>query len=105
MRYINYKKNWNNKLGCKIHTTIRLHDPQLYEGMDVEERLNGKQIGLAEVLGKRSTNLGNIPIITIIQDTGYGYDDSIEIFRRFFKKATIKEAMETPVDLIYLRKI
>ena len=105
MRYIGYTTNWNNKLACKIHTTIRRHDPNLHEGMDVEERLNGKFLNNSEIMGIVNMELGCLPRLTVMQDTGYGYDESIEIFRRFFKAATIAKALVTDVDLIYLRKI
>lgn len=30
MNTLNFSKNWNNKLDCKVFTTLRLHNPNKY---------------------------------------------------------------------------
>lgn len=105
MYYYNFVKNWNNKLSCTVYTTIRRHNPHLRIGQVVEIKLNRVFLHKAEIIGLVNHPLEEIPKMVVMQDTGYNYDSSIELFRRFLKKDSILQARRENVDLIYLRKL
>lgn len=99
MHTTRFKNNWNKKLDCKFFTTIRHHNPKVTEGTETQVILNEKPIFNSEITKIITTEFGKIPPYFISLDTGYSYDDSLEIFRRFMKCATIPELKRKLVDI------
>lgn len=99
-----FSKNWNGKLTADFFTTIRF-DSWIRIGIDVDIVLNRKYLFTAEVLDKEIMPFGQIPKKLVIIDTGYSYEESIEIFMKFGKIPNVSDLMTKNADVFLLRRI
>lgn len=99
MHTTRFTTNWNNKLNCKVFTTIRAHNPHLRPGIQTEVILKGKPLFTSEILKIITTPIGKIPDWVLMNDTGYSYGESLEVFRKFMSVPTTAELMNKVVDI------
>lgn len=95
MEQLKYSQNWNNKLDCKIHTTIRLRNPKYQKGLQVVEVLNGKQHNVSEIIDIQYGILEVIPRYILMLDTGLSAIETKEMIKTMYKNFTIKG---NPID-------
>lgn len=84
MKHINFLKNWNNKLGCEVITTIRLFDSvESNEVVDICLQKNFYRKGI--VLDKRYFKIDEIPEITAYLDAGLSKEELIKLIKQIYK--------------------
>jgi len=108
MEELKYNTNWNNKLDCPIHSTIRLHNNKKYQvGKQFKETLKGIEKNIVEVVEIRTGTLKIIPSYVFRQDTGLTEKETIDMIRTMYKNFLINENpidFETQqFDVIYLK--
>ena len=83
MSYIQFSTNWNNKLDCKVFTTIRKECyVNIGEVIDIKLKQSATvvtTIGRAKVLAIEKMRACDIPVQTICTDVGYPYDESLKV--------------------------
>jgi hypothetical protein len=74
MIQIKYSTDWNNKLQCPVHTTLRLKNDLFKRGIYVQELLlKGKEeinLGTAEIIEIYKFKFADIPTCVALTDTG-----------------------------------
>lgn len=95
---IRFTHNWNEKLGWKLFTTIRMNSPYHKAGIDREYDiiLKNKKHAKAILLDVHTYNsLSKVPKFLIETDTGLGYEKAISMFRK-----TFGVSLSDPVDVL-----
>lgn len=87
---VKFSHNWNNKLNCKVFTTIRsfsenkLNYYQSAIGKEFSVELNGKHFCRAKLLIVEHMQLDEIPDALKCMDTGLSsHIEAFELFRKF----------------------
>jgi len=87
---INFSEDWNNKLSCKIFSTIRKLTSEKLDhyadniGAVFDVTLNDVKTCEARLIGMKYSRLSDIPDYLLWLDTGTPTrDDSLKIFGRF----------------------
>ena len=103
MEQLTYSNNWNNKLDCDVHTTLRLSGRHNV-GDQVEVVDRGVSKGLHEIIGKIC-----IPHISQINewianlDTGYSAEECQKIIKNMYPK--ILNWSNRPIYYYLVKKI
>jgi len=85
---LDFSHNWNNKLGCKYFTTLRLSG-RFAIGDRVEVWFKDAFLGVAEVLDKkRLASPAQINEWVAGLDTGYSADETRNILARMYRDVT-----------------
>lgn len=83
---IQYSQDWNNKLQCPIHTTIRMSNAAKYQvGKTYEERLHGAHYNHVVLVQRKVFTLGQLTPAMAMLDTGYPLDDALQMLRTMYK--------------------
>lgn len=88
---IRFSYNWNNKLGCKAFTTLRLNNGK-YEAEKVydiyldEKGKDPKYLGKARCVRTKVFVLEQVNDFIAYLDTGYNAQECWNIIRRMYKK-------------------
>lgn len=75
-KVLKFSKNWNNKLHCKVFTTIRLHDDCLYKIgnlFDIDLSINNSTLkigGTVKLINKKTFKLNQLNDFMAYLDTG-----------------------------------
>lgn len=86
MNKINFSYNWNNKLGCNVFTTLRLHNPNKYKkGETYQIFLKDEDMGSCEIVGIMTIPFGGITEFSARLDTGYSLKECRKIIKRMYK--------------------
>lgn len=99
---LNFGNNWNNKLASGFFTTIRRHNPELHDGMGVELWFQNKFLRYAEIFRVETMKFSALPSVIIILDTGYPVSQSLGIFMKLLKAASVDDLMQTEIDLLII---
>ena len=84
MKELKFSYNWNNKLDCKVFTTLRLSSK--YEVGDlVEVKLNSLYKFNAIIIGKKVIKMEKINDYIAYLDTGYDTDECRGILKKMYK--------------------
>ena len=81
---LNFSYNWNNKLNCKVFTSLRMTN-RFDIGDRVEISLKDKPLGVGIVKGKKSFLIDGINDFIAYIDTGYNRDECIKMLKRMNK--------------------
>lgn len=86
MDRLNFKTNWNNKLNCKVFSTIR---PQRAEDFYKLEKkyeiyLNKEFKGIAKIILIQGFHILALSDIECLLDTGYGKDETLKIIEKMY---------------------
>lgn len=83
MDRLNFSYNWNNKLNCKVFSTIRKADPEVYY-LDrvLEVYLKQEFIKTIRIHDTIPCLLSKLPPFTCFLDTGYCKEETISIIRK-----------------------
>jgi len=90
MSQIKFSHNWNNKLNCKMFTTIRRHTPEkeIYYRRHIKATLdvilNGEKYSEARLMHVMSYPFKYVDNTVLIQDTGIFIKDDVDaLFMKF----------------------
>ena len=101
---INFSYNWNNKLGCKIFSTIRIYNPNKYQiGQEYKIELNKKPIKIASITDMKTIYLKDINEFIAGIDTGYSAFECKSILQKMYSK--IQNLDKQPFSFILLSTI
>lgn len=105
MAEIKFSYNWNNKLGCKAFTTIRLSSNKYEIGQDYDIFLKGIQMGTAKAVEIRQMKLKDINEYISRLDTGYSAEDCQKLLTDMYKNKNIdwEEQWLDFVLLVYIQ--
>lgn len=102
MDTINFSTNWNNKLACKVFTTIRLHNPLKYfPGKMYEARLNGTPCCHVKCIRLYTVTQEKLSDYICLLDTGYAREQTLKILSKMYPHIT----KEQKFDIIVLQKV
>lgn len=87
MNKLNFSYNWNNKLGCKCFTTIRIQNTKYKIGSIHEVFHKKERLGIAEVVALRELRIRDLNEFVCRIDTGYSLEETKKILRRMYKNA------------------
>lgn len=85
---LTFSYNWNNKLDCKVFTTIRLSN-RFQIGQKVEIILKGKSLGYGEIIDIKGFYLENLNDWLAMIDTGYSANECRKILKKMYKSKNI----------------
>ena len=88
MLELNFSYNWNNKLDCKVFTTLRLSN-RFEINNSIKITLNKKEIGYGKIIGKKSFKLKDINDWVAYIDTGYNAEKCKNILKKMYKNKNI----------------
>lgn len=84
MKEINYSKNWNNKLNCLYHTTIRLYNDEWKVGEKVMIKKNNELCFRGTIIKIGTFFLNELKEITAYLDTGKSLAETKEIIKKIY---------------------
>ena len=104
MKRINFSYSWNNKLVCNSYTTLRIANANKYQvGSEYEVYLKGARIHNAAIVDiKELSSVMKINEFIAHIDTGYNYNETIEVIRKMYPKLNLETK---PFYLILLKVI
>lgn len=101
---LNFEQNFNNKLNCKILTTIRkAHSADLI-ATDVEIYLQNIKAFIGRVVGQHKLKFKDIPYIILKTDTGLDFptiSQYLELFQKWYSDWT----EETEVEILVIKRM
>jgi hypothetical protein len=97
---LKFSTNWNNKLGCKYFTTLRLSD-KYKVGHTVLIEASKMDNFYAEIVNRRVIKMDMINEFIAGIDTGYTVDDTKDILKRMYPNVDWRR---TPIYLYLLRR-
>jgi len=90
MPIIKFSHNWNNKLACKVFTTIRRWEEEkekYYQGCvgkTFTVMLSNNKIGEAVLRAAYPEQISRIPVLILMLDTGMlDLPDILDLFKKF----------------------
>lgn len=90
MPEIEYSYNWNNKLSCKAHTSIRLRNDNKYVvGQVYQETLKGKHLQDATLVAIKHLKLSQVNEFIARLDTGYSVDECKKLITTMYKNKCV----------------
>jgi hypothetical protein len=99
---IKFSYNWNNKLGNKAFTTIRIHNPKKYiVGNVYQIELNENPKGTAVLKSKRIIKIDQLNDFICYIDTGYNRQEAESIIQRMYKNMDLKSTLFDFCLLVY----
>lgn len=114
MNRLKFSTNWNNKLDCKVFTTIRLFNDKYLQGSEHEILLKNKE-GKVEINGTRYQLKGRaivrlsykIPVGKLSQgvcliDTGYSFVQVRKMLSTMYKNRVENFNDDTMMSLVFL---
>lgn len=86
MERLNFKTNWNNKLNCKVFSTIRPQIPEKNYKLDkkYEIYLNKEFKGIAKIILLENYHISFLTDIECLLDTGYKKDETLKIIEKMY---------------------
>lgn len=103
MEKLEFSTNWNNKLDCKVFSTIRIYNASKhYKGNKFEVYLKKQPKGKAEILGYIQTYLKDLTDYVCYLDTGYSQEETTEIIKKIYPKIDFERQY---IAVILLKKI
>ena len=91
MNKLEFNYNWNNKLQCKVFTTIRLDNPKYTEGVKYDIVLKGESLGTAQIIGVKKMFLKDINEYIAGIDTGYSAEECKNIIMKMYPKCDFEK--------------
>lgn len=88
MHELNFGFNWNNKLECKVFSTLRLTN-RLNVGDLVTIKLKNELHSVGRVVVKESFLFNQINDAIAYLDTGYDADECRKILQRMYKNKNV----------------
>ncbi len=91
MNNIHFSHNWNRKLNCPVHTTIRLRNEQKYKAGKRCRELgpDNQDLGVVEIIDIKYIRIDQLNEFIARIDTGYSVDETKDILYRMYKKKNI----------------
>lgn len=87
---LKYSYNWNNKLSCQIHTTIRLrNDEKYFVDQQVTEIIKERKLQSSTIIAIKHLLLEDIDDFIAGLDTGYNAEKCKEIIQTMYKNSRI----------------
>ena len=83
-KVLRFSTNWNNKLYCKMFSTIRLDNGYYKPGEMFLVYLKNDFLYRTIIRESRSFLLHELPSISAALDTGYSLDDTKNIIRKMY---------------------
>ncbi len=102
MESINFKKNWNYKVGCNAYSTIRLYNPEKYtlgETYHVWCSEDRSVDHFAKIVQLKELSVGELTEQIAYLDTGLSLEETKELLRSFYPDIT----EETKLHFIILK--
>lgn len=81
-----FNYNWNNKLQCKVFTTIRLQNDKYVIGDKYEILLKKDRLGTAQILDIKNMFLKDINEYIAGIDTGYSAEECKNIILKMYPR-------------------
>jgi hypothetical protein len=81
---IRYSSNWNGKLHCQFHTTIRLYNTYWKQGDFVKIVKQGVFLYRGRIVKMLPFLLHDLREITAYLDTGYGLEETKNILQKMY---------------------
>lgn len=97
MKDLEFSYNWNNKLDCKVFTTIRIANPKVYKiGEDYKIHLNKssrdrKVLGIAKILDIKTFKAKQLNSFMAYLDTAYSVEQTLKVMERMYQRSNIYE--------------
>lgn len=103
---INFNYNWNNKLQCKIFTTIRLENPKKYIiNEKYEIFLKEKSLGIAQIVDIKNMFLKDINEYIAGIDTGYNAEECKNIILKMYPNYDFEKGKISFILLKYVEQV
>lgn len=99
---LNFDRNYNNKLRCKVFTSLRLPHPKLKLGARFEITLGGYPKGTAKVIGVDHIRGGELSFLTAKIDTGFDVKETMLILKGNYKDRPCVNWNTQELTLLYL---
>ena len=100
---ITFSYNWNNKLDCKMFTTVRLQSDKYQIGHIHDIILKGKSKGEGKIVAVKVKLLSQIDEFETGLDTGYNQQDFRKLIMTMYKN-TVKDWSTQKLLIILIRK-
>lgn len=105
MDILDFAYNWNNKINCKVFTTLRLHNENKYFiGNKFEIHLKKQFVKKVEVISVKAIFLTQINDFIAGIDTGYSTEECRDIIYKMYKNKNLDWNIQK-MDFILLKEI
>lgn len=85
LQKLNFDRNYNNKLRCKVFTSLRLPDDKYKRGARFEISLGGYPKGTAKVIGLSYVTCDKLSEWIAKLDTGFTVKETIQLLKSLYK--------------------
>lgn len=99
---LNFDRNYNNKLRCRVFTTLRLPHPKLQVGAKFEVTLGGYSKGKAKIIGVEDIRSGELTHLKAKLDTGFNVKETMQILKDSYKNRPTINWKTQDLVLLYL---
>ena len=82
---LNFDRNYNNKLRCKVFTSLRLPHAKLKVGARFEITLSYYPKGVVKIIGVEDIRGGELPLLKAKIDTGFDVKETMQILKNCYK--------------------
>lgn len=101
---IKYLKNWNSKLNCEYHTTIRLNIEKYHVGMLYSIMKDGEFCYYAEVVYLEKYTIHTLPNSICFTDAGLSKEDTIKQLKELYKHHTNIDWNTQPLYVVTIKR-
>lgn len=99
---LEFKHNYNNKLRCKVFTSLRLPHPKLKVGAKFNITLCGYQKGIAKIISVDHIRGGELKFEQAKIDTGFNIKETMQILKDTYKNRPCIDWKTQELVLLYL---
>lgn len=99
---LEFKYNYNNKLRCKVFTSLRLPNPKLRVGAKFDITLGGYRKGLAKIISVDRIRGGELKLEQAKIDTGFNVIETMQILKNLYKDRPCIDWETQELVLLYL---
>jgi hypothetical protein len=102
LQKLNFERNYNNKLRCRVFTSLRLPHEKLKVGARFEITLGGYYKGTAKIIGVDHIRGGELPFLKAKLDTGFDVKETMQILKDCYKNRPCINWATQELTLLYL---
>lgn len=81
---LNFDRNYNNKLRCRVFTSLRLPDEKYKKGALLDVQLGGYSKGTVKIIGMSHTSCDKLSEWIAKLDTGFTAKETIKLLKQLY---------------------